>query len=192
MPNELGALPFDRGFNLQGVLETARLLGEFTEFVIRNRQSRVIEARVFIVHGHDDGAREGVARYIERLGLDTVVLQESANYGQTIVEKLEANANVGYAVILMTPDDVGFVAARPQAARPRARQNVVFEAGYFVGRLGRRRVCLLHKGDLEMPTDLSGVVYLPLDAHGGWQAKLAAELQDAGFKLRRPRPQTTG
>lgn len=138
---------------------------------------------VFIVHGHDEAARETTARYVERLGLEAVILHEQVNQGRTIIEKLEHNADVGFAVVLLTPDDVGAAAAANDELRPRARQNVVLELGFFAGKLGRSRVCALHKGDVELPSDFLGVVYIPLDPAGGWRLLLARELKAAGFSI---------
>lgn len=137
--------------------------------------------RVFIVHGHDEGARETVARFIEAVGLSPIILHEQANKGMTIPEKLAAHSNVGFAVVLLTPDDEGRKkgAAKWQA---RPRQNVLLELGYFVGRLGRDRVCALLKGDLEIPSDYVGVAYTPLD-DAGWRQKLAQELDAAGYEI---------
>lgn len=101
--------------------------------------------RVFIVHGHDEAPREMVARFLLEVGLEPVILHEQANRGMTVVEKLQANANVGFAVVLLTPDDEGKSSTEGQL-KPRARQNVILELGYFVGLLGRDRVCALRKG----------------------------------------------
>jgi predicted nucleotide-binding protein len=137
--------------------------------------------KVFIVHGHDEGARELVARFLEQLKFAPIILHEQANQGRTIIEKIEAHGDVGFAVILLTPDDVGSV--KDGALQPRARQNVLLELGYFVGRLGRARVCALKRGDLEVPSDFGGVVYEPFDAGGGWKQALSRELQAAGFDI---------
>lgn len=137
--------------------------------------------RVFIVHGHDEAAREAVARFMERIDFDVVILHERANQGQTVIEKFEANADVGFAIVLLTPDDVGGKEAG--ALRPRARQNVVLELGYFIGRLGRRRVMALRKGDLEFPSDILGIVAEPIDEHGAWKQRLAKELANAGYDI---------
>jgi len=100
---------------------------------------------VFIVHGHDEAACEAAARFIEKLGLIAVILHEQPNQGRTLIEKFEAHSGVAFAVVLLTPDDIGATAANPKARRPRARQNVIFELGFFVGAIGRRRVCALYK-----------------------------------------------
>jgi hypothetical protein len=103
--------------------------------------------------------------------------------GLTIIEKFEAYANqVAFAVVLLTPDDVGGAALAPSQAS-RARQNVIFELGYFAGKLGRGRACLLRKGDVEIPSDLYGVIYTNMDADEGWKLKLAKELKAAGLKF---------
>ena len=138
---------------------------------------------VFVVHGHDDAARETVARFLERLDLEPVILHEQPSMGRTIIEKFEDHSDVGFAVVLLTPDDVGALGDRPHDLKPRARQNVVFELGYFAGALGREKVCALAKGDIERPSDYDGVVYIPLDDGNGWQMKLVTELKAAGFDV---------
>lgn len=138
---------------------------------------------VFVVHGRDDAAKESVARFIERLGLHPIILHEQANEGRTIIEKFERHSSVGFAVALLTPDDVGAFADDSANLRPRARQNVVLELGYFMGRLGRNRVCTLLKGGVEPPSDISGIVYTPLDVGGAWKLALVRELKSAGYDI---------
>jgi len=109
---------------------------------------------VFIVHGHDDGLVHEVARFIDKIGLIPVILHEQPDKGRTIIEKFEDHsASCGFAIILMTPDDVGSQKHQLSNQSPRARQNVIFELGFFVGKLGRQRVCALRKGNIELPTD---------------------------------------
>ncbi len=140
-------------------------------------------SKVFIVHGHDEAARETVARFLERLGLEPIILHEQASGGRTIIEKLEHYSDVGYAVVLLTPDDEGRRKAEGESYKDRARQNVLLELGYFTGKLGRNRVCALHRGSVEIPTDYLGVTYVPLDEGGGWQLRLAKELKAADFQI---------
>ena len=137
---------------------------------------------VFIVHGRDNEAKETVARFLQNLGLTPVILHEQPNQGQTIIEKFEQHAQVGFAVALLTPDDVGALKSEEKNLKPRARQNVVFELGYFLGRLGRNRVCALTKGNVEIPSDYDGVVYISLD-DGGWKMDLIRELKNVGFDV---------
>lgn len=140
--------------------------------------------RVFVVHGHDSLSKLEVTRLLENLGLKAIVLHEQPNEGRTIIEKFEHNAEtVEFAVVVFTPDDSGFAANKPDEKRSRARQNVILELGYFCGALGRNRVCVLHKGDIEIPSDYLGVVYTPLDDSGAWKMNLAKELKRAGFKV---------
>ena len=106
-----------------------------------------------------------------------------ASFGKTIIEKLEHYSDVGYAVVLLTPDDEGRKKAEGENLRDRARQNVLLELGYFTGKLGRSRVCALHRGSVEIPTDYLGMLYVPLDEAGGWQLRLAKELKAAGFDI---------
>jgi predicted nucleotide-binding protein len=137
--------------------------------------------KVFLVHGHDEGARETVARFLERLGLEAVILHEQANQGRTIVEKLEHHNGARFAVVLLTPDDVG--GKTPTELQPRARQNVILELGYFLARLGRQRVCALHRGEVEIPSDYMGVIYIKYDGGAGWKLELARELKAAEFQI---------
>lgn len=141
--------------------------------------STPLSSKIFIVHGHDDAARQSVARFIESMGFEAIILSEQASQGRTIIEKIEAHRDVGFAVVLLTPDDVG--GKDPDSLRQRARQNVLLELGYFIGVLGRDRVCTLAKGDLEIPTDFAGVVWEALDDGEGWKTGLARELKAAGY-----------
>jgi predicted nucleotide-binding protein len=139
--------------------------------------------RVFVVHGHDEGARESVARFIERIGFEPIILHERPNKGRTIITKFREEAtDIGFAIVLMTPDDYGAKAGETPT-KPRARQNVVFELGFFIGAFGPERVAALVKGDIERPSDFDGVVYIDLDDAGGWKQKVGRELQEAGFDI---------
>lgn len=137
---------------------------------------------VFVVHGRDNAAKETVARFLEKLGLRAIILHEQPNKGATLIEKFEANSDVGFAVVLLTPDDRGGVASEPSRMSPRARQNVVLELGYFIGKLGRQRVCALYMEGVEIPSDFQGVVYVPYDAGNTWRLQLATELKAAGIE----------
>jgi predicted nucleotide-binding protein len=140
-----------------------------------------LSRQVFVVHGHDDGAREAVARFLEKIGFEAIILHEQANQGRTVIEKIEAHGEVHFAVVLLTPDDTGCV--KGGEPEPRARQNVLLELGYFIGRLGRDRVCALKRGTLEIPSDFAGVVWEKMDDSGGWKQALGRELQAAGHEV---------
>lgn len=138
--------------------------------------------KVFIVHGRDNLAKTEAARFIEKLGFTAVILHEQANGGKTIIEKIEEHTNVGFALVLYTPCDLGSL-ADGKNQKPRARQNVVFEHGYLTAKLGRKNVCALVKGDIEIPNDISGVVYVPLDDNSAWHFAVARELKSSGYKF---------
>ena len=143
---------------------------------------RAKDAReIFVIHGHDEAAREKVARFLENLGLKPVILHEQVNKGRTIIEKLEDHADVAFAVVLLTPDDEGRRSDEKSRFKLRARQNVILGLGFFLGKLGRKRVCPLVKGNVEKPSDYDGVVYTSLDDAGGWKVELVRELKAAGF-----------
>ncbi|WP_321927202.1 nucleotide-binding protein [Burkholderia sp. BCC1998] len=141
-------------------------------------ETSTLSRRVFVVHGHDGEARETVARFLTAMGFEPVILHEQANQGRTIIEKFEAHGDVGFAVVLLTPDDEG--RAKGGELQSRARQNVVLELGYFIGKLGRGKVCALKRGELELPSDYLGVVWERMDDGGGWKLALARELKAAG------------
>jgi predicted nucleotide-binding protein len=139
--------------------------------------------RIFVVHGHNHESRLETAGFLEYLGLHPIILQEQANAGRTLIEKFEDSATAsGFAVILLTPDDRGRSAAARRSSQ-RARQNVIFELGYFIGKLGRSRVCALYVPGVELPSDLLGFAHVELDVGGAWKAALAKELQAAGVPI---------
>ncbi len=149
-----------------------------------SRSAQPNTKQVFVVHGQDEAAKQTVARFLEHLDLDPIILHERENRGRTIIEKLEGcSADVGFAVVLLTPDDVGAAMVDKNRLKPRARQNVVFELGFFLGRLGRKRVCVLHKGGVEIFSDYSGVLFVPMDENDGWKLKLAKEFKAAGVSI---------
>jgi len=164
------------------------------DFMEKDRKARVprpqIAApssnRIFIVHGHDASSKEELARILEKLGLTPVILHEQPQKGRVLIEKLEDHtSDVDYAFVLLTPDDVGSpLNAKPEQSRSRARQNVIFEFGYLMGKLGRERICCLYTGDIELPSDLEGIVYVPFEksVHGAYE-KIVTELRAAGYKL---------
>jgi predicted nucleotide-binding protein len=137
--------------------------------------------KVFVVHGRDEGPREAVARFLKRLGFQPIILHEQANQGRTVIEKVEDHSDVGFAVVILTPDDMGNL--KGEEPQPRARQNVLLELGYFIGKLTRKRVCTLKVGELEIPSDWRGVVDEPYDAAGGWKQTLARELDAAEYEI---------
>ena len=141
--------------------------------------------KVFIVHGRDNEAKFEVSRFIENLGLEPIILHEQASLGKTIIEKIEHYANdADFAIILYTPCDNGRgIHESNVAPKNRARQNVIFEHGYLMSKLGRENVCALVKGDIETPNDISGVVYINLDPYEGWKRAVSKELESCGYTI---------
>lgn len=152
--------------------------------------SQAVSRKIFVVHGHDEGARDKVARFLSSMDFEPVILNEKPNQGKMILEKLEVHSDCTFAVVLVTGDDEG--REIPQSdeekqtlnnLRPRARQNVIFEMGYLLGRLKRERVCVLIKGEVELLSDIDGFVYTSFDQYGGWKRDIAKELHAAGFEI---------
>jgi len=136
-------------------------------------------SQVFIVHGHDGELKQSVARIIEKQGIEAIILSEKANQGRTIIEKFEDYSDVGGTICLFTADDIGHEKSNLKG-NSRARQNVVFETGYFMGKLGRNRVIILADDGIEIPSDLSGVVYTNTL---NWQIDLLKELEAMGYTV---------
>lgn len=140
--------------------------------------------KVFVVHGHDNEAKQELARVLEKSDFEAIILHEQPNAGKTIIEKIERFSDVGYAIVLYTECDKGRDKNVPiEQEKSRARQNVVFEHGYLIAKLGRDHVCALVKGDVETPGDISGVVYVPMDENGAWKIQLAKDMQDVGLPV---------
>lgn len=139
--------------------------------------------KIFVVHGHDTEMKTSVARILEKLGLEPVILHEQPNRGRTIIEKFEDHSeDISFAIILLSPDDKGCEANNfPDSAKLRARQNVILELGYFIGKLGRNKVLVLFKdeSDFEHPSDFVGVLYIPFK--DGWEFNMVGELQSCGY-----------
>jgi predicted nucleotide-binding protein len=145
---------------------------------------------VFVVHGHDHGMKETVARFLSKAGLNPIILHEQPDEGRTIIEKFEKHADVSFAVAIFSKDDLGVATSALSTStpiesllRPRARQNVVLELGYFMGALGRKNVRAIVEAGVETPSDYSGVLYIPFDAADGWRIKLVKELKAAGLDV---------
>lgn len=164
-------------------MKTSVLSNDNIETKKEERRNDKDKVEVFIVHGHDGEAKIKAARFIERLGLKPIILHEQASGGATIIEKIEAYTNVGFALVLYTPCDCGKKKDADVQLQDRARQNVVFEHGYLIGRIGRNNVCALVKGNVETPSDISGVVYTPMDENDAWHFSVAKELRKAGYTI---------
>ena len=181
-------LIYRRSKNLKNLINITDLLKQSESAVVHSNSihapsKSTTKNEVFIVHGHDEVAKFKAARFIERLGFKPIILHEQASSGKTVIEKIEAYSNVGFGIILYTPCDIGSKNEKDAILRPRGRQNVVFEHGYLIGKIGRSNVCALVKGDLETPTDISGVVYISMDDSEAWHLQLAKELKKSGYDV---------
>ena len=139
-------------------------------------------SQVFIVHGHDEIAKLEMADFVKSIGLEPIILHMQASSGRTIIEKIEHYSNVGFGIVLYTPCDVGAKVGTLQG-KYRARQNVVFEHGYLIGKLGRSRVTAVVKNTVETPNDISGVVYVTMDDLGAWKETLKTEMRSVGYSI---------
>lgn len=170
--------------NLKALKSISERLELYTEYLQENKliPSQIeSSSNVFVVHGHDTSIKESVARFLEKIELNPIILHEQPNQGRTIIEKFVDYSNVGFAIILLTPDDLCTSQQDSKEVHKRARQNVILELGFFLGKLGRKSVCALYKGDVETPSDYSGVLYIPFDDAGAWQMNLAKEIKAAGI-----------
>ena len=140
-------------------------------------------SKVFISYGQDKEAKTTVAKFVEDLGLKPITLDKQPSKGQTIIDKFEEQAGeAGFAIVLLTPDDIGSSKATGKR-KPRARQNVILELGYFFRSLGHERVCALYKEGVELPSSIRDVAYVPMDSADGWKLKLSQEMRNAGLPI---------
>lgn len=153
------------------------------ELIHQSKQNEeLLNKNVFIVHGHNTEVKINIARTLEKLKLNPIILHEQINGGKTIIEKFETHSDVGFAIILLTDDDLG-KSKLEEMNKPRARQNVILELGYFIGKLGRHKVCTLYSKGVELPSDLYGILYIEIDESEIWRIKLAKELKAAGYEI---------
>jgi predicted nucleotide-binding protein len=175
----LDALEFGQSVQQPHVQTPVQKIAVAPPAVARNKR------KVFIVHGRDNEVKQEVSHFIKKLGLEAIILHEQASSGRTIIEKIEHYSNdADFALVLYTACDHGRGVHEPKLPpKSRARQNVVFEHGYLMAKLGRENVCSLAKVDIETPNDLDGVVYVPLDDHGAWKNEVARELKACGYVI---------
>ena len=139
--------------------------------------------KVFISYGHDDEAKTTVAKFVDDLGLKPTVIDGQPSKGQTIIDKFEEQAGeAGFAIVLLTPDDVGSSKATGKR-KPRARQNVILELGYFFRSLGHERVCALYKEGIELLSGIPDLIYTPMDNDNNWQLSVRQEMINAGLPI---------
>lgn len=159
-------------------------IGETSE-----NETKLIELNteeIFVVHGHNKEMKESTARTIEKLGLKPIILHEQPNKGRTIIQKFIDHSQVGFAIVLISADDYGFKKSeKSDNARLRARQNVILELGFFLGRLGIDRVVALFEQteNLEIPSDYDGVLFIPFDHDGRWKFDLVRELKALNYDV---------
>lgn len=165
------------------LLSEAKESIEKTELIKEKTVEVLDKTKIFIVHGKDNEVKFEVARFIEKMGFEPIILHEQTSDGMTIIEKIEKYTNVGFGIALYTPCDIGYEKNNEEGKMFRARQNVIFEHGYLIAKLGRNNVCALVKQTVETPNDISGVVYIPFDENGGWKHLLAKEMKSSGYDI---------
>ena len=172
--------------NVHLLLDKTEMINSNVPVITKEHVSTVIMTKkIFLVHGHDNEMKLSVARLLEKLDFEPIILSEQTDQGRTIIEKFEEESNVGFAVVLMSDEDDMGAEVGSSDFKPRARQNVILELGYFIGKLGRKNhVCVLKKGNVEVPSDILGVVYKSYSSDDdGWKFSLAKELKSAGYNV---------
>jgi predicted nucleotide-binding protein len=165
--------------NLHSTQVNQQVVASLSAEAFENHVVKKENNQVFIVHGHDNEAKETVARFVEKLGLRAVILHEQPNHGRTIIEKFEEfSEKISFAIVLLTPDDFGAPKSDLKNPKPRARQNVIYELGFFNAKLSRSKVFVLKKGNVEILSDYLGVIYEEMDEKGSWKNKLVGELEE--------------
>lgn len=168
--------------------ELAALAAYISQVTLSKEELLKQSNKIFIVHGHDHAAKAELEIFLREIGLEPIVLHREADEGLTIIEKFEKHSNVGYALVLLTPDDTVQPSVRGEAAKEpveyRARQNVIFEFGFFVAKLGRSRVCCIYRRNVTPPSDISGLIYKQFREHiDEIKYELLKELRKAGYEV---------
>jgi len=140
---------------------------------------------IFIVHGHDHTKVTELENFVRNIGYEPIVLFKETDTGETIIEKIEKYSNQAiYAIVLYTKCDEGYPAGKDSQKKPRARQNVVFEHGYLMAKLGRNRVCAILSDDsIETPGDISGIIYKLFDENSAWKYQIAKSMKEVGINI---------
>ena len=168
------------------MLEELKLFGTGQKVDTIQKVDVEFSNRIFIVHGHEEAMKQSVARTLEKIGFEPIILHEKPSKGRTIIEKFTDYSDVCFAIVLLSPDDIAYSKDQsPENVKLRARQNVIFELGFFIGKIGRKRVLVLYQeeNDFEMPSDYSGVLYTLYDNSGRWQFDLIKELKACGYEV---------
>lgn len=170
---------------LESILSRLDLFDELSteKTKVRSNKKKEITNKVFIVHGHDNELKQTVARTLEKFKIQVIILHEQASKGKSILNKLDEYSDVDFAIVLLTPDDVGSSIEQSDKLNPRARQNVIFELGFFLGKLGFDKVIALKRGDIEIPSDYTGIIWIDYDDQNAWILELSKELKAAGFNI---------
>lgn len=154
--------------------------------IMNDETNKEMNKNIFVVHGHNEEMKLSVARTLEKLELLPTILHEQPNKGRTIIEKFTEYSDVGFAVVILSADDIAYPKSSDGSnPKHRARQNVILELGYFLGKLGREKVLALYEENsaLEIPSDYMGVLFVAFDKYGKWQYDLVKELRAAGFDV---------
>jgi len=162
--------------------EHLSILEKDKNILIQPNNEIIDTSKVFIVYGHDEIAKMDISTFICDLGLEPIILHQQASSGRTIIEKIDAYTNVGFAIVLYTPCDIGAKKGNLTSSY-RARQNVVFEHGHLIAKLGREKVTALVKGKIEIPNDISGIVYIALDENERWKEDIKVEMRSIGYQV---------
>lgn len=168
---------------LESIIERLDLIPTKEEGKTNSKMETINTKNIFIVHGHNETIKERVENMLKDIGLKPIILHKQVDNGYTIIEKFEQHSNsVNFAIILLTADDEG-KAKKEKGYKPRARQNVIFEMGYFFAKLGRKNVFLLKENEVENPSDLSGIIYTSYDDQGAWRYSLVKQLRELGYNV---------
>lgn len=148
-------------------------------------ENNPMSKRVFIVHGRDKFMRDHIKSFFLEVGFKPIILSQETSNGDTVIEKFEKYADMAaFAAILLSPDDEGGLLGQ-NSLRPRARQNVILELGFFIGKLGRSKVMLFRpqSSDFETPSDISGYCFIPYDEDEKWKLIAAKNISSLGYNI---------
>jgi len=165
------------------VSDRIRLLREEPPSTTLLNQNQFLAGNSLLIHGRDEAAKESLSKFIERLGLRAVIFHEQAEGGKGTIEKFGQLSHIDFAIFLFTNGDIAPPRDKPREGQTRISQDMIFEFGYLVGKIGQRRVCVLYKEGVEIPLSYPGIASIPIDSRGVWRLLVAKEIKEAGIEI---------
>lgn len=149
----------------------------------KKRKEEKLGNDILVVHSHDDEAKDMTLGFIDELGLNPIILRDTPDSGTELFDRFEDHKNIGFAIVVLNPDDIGETKIERCELRHRVNQSLIFELGFLVGKLGWNRVCALYEEGIDIPASNEGIIYVQMDKEGKWKKTIAREIKTAELEV---------